>query len=110
MRDAPLPTGAKPVEEIIEFTWNAQGVMRIIVAKGHSVNGKFLPLPNSQHDQYTVMFEDYQEFLAEVNADEKDKGKPSGAIFVDDLWKYVDRCREGKDAATQREIARRLSN
>lgn len=109
MREAPLPTGATPVEEIVEFTWNATGILRIVVAPGHNVDGKFIPLPNAQAQQFTVMWEDYQEFFESVVADETDKGRPSGAIFVDDLWKFVDRCRAQKDAATVRETARRIN-
>lgn len=108
MREAPLPAGAVPVEEIIEFTLNINGVLRIVVAPGNRVEGKFLPLPNAQAQQYTVMWEDYEDFINSVNADEGEQGRPEGAIFIEDLWKYVDLCRQGKDAATKREIARKF--
>jgi len=108
MREAPMPEKAVPVEEIVEFTWNITGVIRVIVSQGHNLDGKFIPSPGVQSQQYTIMWEDYEEIAQNINKDEIKKGRPAGAIFIEDLWPYIDRCRQQKDAATKREIARRM--
>lgn len=108
MRPAPIAQGAEPAEEIIEFTWNRTGVIRVIVAPGHNINGEFVPLQHAQLMQYTLMWEDYQELAESVDKDEKSKGRPSGAIFIDDFWPFIDKCRQQKDASTLRELAAKI--
>ena len=117
MRKVNLPPGApqyqqgdEPHEEIIEASIGNNGMIRAFVAFGHNVNGQFVQLSNPPAQQYIIMYEDYAELKASIEADEPQKGRPKGAFFIDDLWPYIDKCRTQRDAASLKEIAMNRQN
>lgn len=91
-------------DEIVEYTWHASGIVRMTVAQGFIAdNGEFQLFPAQNMQTFQVLYEDYEELMAE-------KGdKPAGKFRKEDLWEFVDRGRSGKDALTKREIAARLA-
>lgn len=84
-------------EHIIEWSYHDAGAVRVGVAQGYMVNGVFQPFPGIQIQHYQIMFEDFDKLMAATD------NKPQGVFRRDDLWHFIDLCRQGKDACTLRQ-------
>lgn len=84
----------KPVlateEDIVSYEWYMGSNVRVTVAHGNTVGGKFVPSPGQTPAVYDITGADYDE-LMDVRGE-----KPKDTLKKDDLWADVDKLRARK--------------
>ena len=103
MRKAAKVDPTEVYEDIVEYVWHVSGIVRVSVAKGWMEEGEFRTFPSQNLEMHQIMYEDYEELMAEKGS------KPKGEFRKEDLWEFVDRVRSGTDALTRREARGRIT-